>query len=792
MFQFNGSLWKSLEFDLPQVGWPILAVLALAILAVVGAYLSGLRRHQHLRMSRRVALLLLRLGAIACLLFALLHPALLQKETQIKKAIVAVVLDDSQSMSSPLGASENAAEGKAVPTRYARAVETLQAKLKPALGQRYRLAVYDIQGQPLDIEHLPPSPTATVSPIGDTLSSVERDLAGEPLSGIVLLSDGIQNTPQPSIAGPDELHTKVYPIELASRKTALAGPPDLSIQSVAANRLALVGNTVRVKVDIATNGEAGATQVPVWITDGKDTGHPIAKTSVSLRSDDPLVRAELEFTPLKPGQFTYLVQVGHVPGEVNLKNNRQTFPLTVRAKALRVLYLDGVLRWEGKFIREALSADPDINVVFAVRTSPAGIDSGSQGLLLGETLSKLDMVILGDVEATYFSAKELEALNAWVTEKGGALMLSGGYHSFGPDGFGRTSLRQIMPVNFSNNASPQVEQPFSIQITEEGKESPIFDLTGNRIHDSAFFQKLPQLSGCSLIAGVKPGAQVLAVNPQIRNPEGKGGLPILVAQQVGAGRTMVFTVDNTWRWRMVMGGFTGDTTFYQRFWGQLVRWMTANEETTPQQLLVSTDRSRYEPQQTVRLNIDVSPAKPAANKKNEKPSPAQPAAKPAPEPAATAVAWHVSASALDEEGRQKSVELTELSPTHFQASFTPARPGRWDVTVLAEPEAKLGDKAAEAKLPTLSQVTTIEVARPDMELADVEPRPQWLTQLARSTGGHCLKPDQVAQLADELPDQPVEVFQASTVDLWRHPALAGVFFFLLCSEWILRRVLRLA
>ena len=189
--------------------------------------------------------------------------------------------------------------------------------------------------------------------------------------------------------------------------------------------------------------------------------------------------------------------------------------------------------------------------------------------MLPEALAKLDMVILGNVEATYFSAQEMDALRTWVTEKGVALLLTGGYNSFGPKGFGGSRLREILPVRFSAAANPQVDQPFPLSLTALGEESPIFDLTGNRLHDTAFYHKLPQLGGCSLIAGVKPGGQVLAVNEQLRDPASGGPLPVMVLQQVGLGRTMVFAVDTTWRWRTVVGGYTGDASFYQRFWGQI-------------------------------------------------------------------------------------------------------------------------------------------------------------------------------------------------------------------------------
>jgi uncharacterized membrane protein len=758
----------ALNFETPELGWLTGLLLAAGVVGVILVHAIGLSRGESASVGH-LGLLGLRLAAIACGILALWHPVWVREEPVTQCPVLAVVLDDSASMAQPTrrpyepqapARGPNADGGQPL-SRYESATEVLTRQLRPALERTCELQLFDAEGRALDWNNLPHVAEGTCSPLTSTLLQVQRTLREQPLAGMVLLSDGREVAERPTAGGLEQLRTPVHVIEIVD-DNGPAGPPNVAIQGVAANRRALVGNAVRVAVDLVASGVAENTPVPVSILDSERT---VATRTVQLPAAAAGRRAELEFVPRRAGDFTYTVQVGALPSELNLADNRQTFPLHVTGKPLTVLYVDGVLRWEGKYVREALSSDPNLNLISAVRTAPPGTDRGSQGLLLPQQLANIDVVILGDVEAAFFSAEEIAALRAWVLENRGAIVLTGGYQSFGPDGFGATALRDVLPVEFSGEPNPQSDQPFSLKLTEAGRESPIFNLMGDAVRDAAFFQALPPLAGCSRIAGVKPGAEVLAVNPQIGAPGGDaGGLPVLVAQDVGAGRTMVLAVDTTWRWRMVVGGLTGDSSFYPQFWGQLVRWMVSDKEDSAPRLLVSTDRYQYRTGQTIELNVDVH----AAN-------------------GTTTGGYRVTAAALTEAGSRSVVPLAEISPGRLRGALAAASAGRLDLLVHGVPASRDADESSEE----LSAVATVQVERPDMEALDPRPDPQWLAQVAQLSGGRVVRPEQIESWAGQLPVTPLQTTRIASSGLAGERLLGGVFLALLCTEWILRRRRRL-
>jgi len=789
---YTGTLLAAMVFEPQGLGATGALALLIGIAAVVLAYTLGLRWRQY-ALRTRLTLLSCRLTAIACLMLALLHPSCRQEQTVDRKPVLAVVLDDSQSMSRPAAGSVDPGTGV---SRYARATELLNKRIMPAVRDDLDVRVYDVEGRPLDPSQLPSQPTAPRSPLTRTLLRVQQDLirSQQPLApntgtaGILLLSDGAEVADEPVPAGLDQLRLPVHTTPVAAPLAQLAGPPDLAIEAVSANRHARVGNTVQAMIDLTATGQTPAARVPITILDG---ARVLASRTIDWQAGDLVRRTLLEFVPRRPGDLTLTVQLGALPGETNLQNNRQSFPLSVRAKPLTVLLVDGVLRWESKFVREALTQDPDINVISSIRTARAGADRGSQGLLLAEQLANINVVVLGDVEASYFSAQEVRALRSWVTDRQGAVLITGGYHSFGPEGFGRSDLREILPVEFSASANPQIEQPFQLQLTEIGRDCPIFHLTGDRIRDTAFFQALPPLAGCSRIAGVKPGAQVLAVDPAATAPDGSQGLPVMIAQQVGTGRTMVFAVDTTWRWRTVVGGYTGDTAFYTRFWGQIVRWLAGVDAEPPQQLFASTDRLRYQIGQTIELNVSLhAPRKaPQTQSAGSQAVTSQPVGDSTATP--TANGWQVNAFAVDERGTRLNVPLADLGGGRYRGTIGASRPGRWDLVVAAEPPASPLDEQAGREWLSQSQAVTVQVDRPDAEMLDPRPNLQWLAQVAQQTGGQAVPPDQIEAWAKALPRKPVQLTRVRQYELWHHPALATIFLGVLCTEWFLRRRNRL-
>src|SRR5690349_7361786 len=98
LFKYPASLFHKGQFVL-LTPWPVW-VLVIGILAVAGAMFWNVRRsHGMLSGSRPIAIWILQTCLMALILFLLWHPALSVATLRPQQNVVAVLLDDSRSMS---------------------------------------------------------------------------------------------------------------------------------------------------------------------------------------------------------------------------------------------------------------------------------------------------------------------------------------------------------------------------------------------------------------------------------------------------------------------------------------------------------------------------------------------------------------------------------------------------------------------------------------------------------------------------------------------------------------------
>jgi hypothetical protein len=139
--------------------------------------------------GRRLAWWLLGLRGTGVLLLVLMlaRPTWTRQTEQVEPGRVAVVVDNSRSMSLPDSSGRS---------RYARAKEAAQ-KLRCQLEKRSggpSLVVdyFDIDGTP--IRDLPMEPTADFTNLTRALQTATKRRSSGPLAGVVLLSDGVDTT----------------------------------------------------------------------------------------------------------------------------------------------------------------------------------------------------------------------------------------------------------------------------------------------------------------------------------------------------------------------------------------------------------------------------------------------------------------------------------------------------------------------------------------------------------------------------------------------------------------------
>src|ERR1022692_1379309 len=578
-FKYPRSVYARGQFALLGA-WPMWILVLLIFVAAAGlAWLIRSRLAEAAPMIRgwRAWLIWTLQTLLAALVLVLLwQPAITIAELKPQQNIIAVLVDDSRSMS----ISEEGA------TRQSQAVKALQSGVLDTLNRSFQTRLYRVDDVPARIENLKDlHPTAPSTRLGDSLKQLSDETSDLPIGAVVLLSDGADNSGgigEAAISALRARHIPVHTVGFGRERSE----HDVELDDAVVAPRALAESRIAAKIAFHQRGYAGR-KVTLTVRDvSTATPKVLAQRTVTAIADGNQQTEMVMFNVGPAGAKTLQIAADPLPGEENTANNALTRVVNVSSEPLRILYIEGEPRWEYKFIRQAEEDDRMVQIVSMVRTSENKIYrqgiADPKELAAGfpsrpEDLFAYQGLIIGSVEAGYFNPTQQELIREFVDRRGGGLLLLGGQLAMADGGWNASKLTDLMPTTlptqagaFHREADPKSGATHkTAELAPAGVDSIITRLVDDPAANAAKWQKLPYLMDYEDPGTLKPGATVLA---NMITPEGKK-LPLLITENFGRGRTAIMATGGSWRWQM--SSPLGDTA-HDLFWQQLLRWVASD------------------------------------------------------------------------------------------------------------------------------------------------------------------------------------------------------------------------
>ena len=748
LFKYRPVLFR--EGDVVLRGpWPVvtLVLAGFVVAAVVGW--SYLRPRGRAGPLDRGVMAALRAGTLGVVVFCLLQPTLVLQTVVPQRNFVAILIDDSRSMSLP------GADGR---PRSAFVAEQLgiEGELMRELSERFAVRTFAFSsttGRATDPTALTFSGTRT--DLASALDRVREDLSSVPLSGIVVVSDGADN-------GGRVLTESLVPLQAASIPVFTVGlgedalSPDVQLDRVQAPASVLQGSAVVVDVVIGQSGYPGRT-----ITlEVEDEGRLLTREQVELGRDGEPVVARVRFTADRVGPRLLTFRIPPSEGERVEGNNRRQVLMEVRREREKILYFEGEPRFEVKFLRRALEDDDNLQVVVLQRTAPdkfLRLDVDGPDELAGgfprsrEELFRYSGLILGSIEAGFFTHDQLVMIQDFVSQRGGGLLALGGRNAFAEGGYAGTPVADVIPVLLgpSQGSAPRATE-VKVAPTPAGALHPATQIAGPGNAPDSIWERLPPVTTLNSITRVKPGATPLLTGQPTGGP---GAEQVVLAwQRFGRGKAFALPIQNSWLWQMHADVPLEDLS-HERFWQQLLRGLV---DGVPDPITGSVDRERVDPGESVRISarvrdstyIDLNDA-------------------------------NVSARLTAPSGEEREIRLEWIVEEDglYTGSFVPAEGGMWQVSVIAlRGGAEIG-----------GDDVWVQVGPGDDEFFDAARRPALLERVAEATGGRAYAPATVRNLPEDLQFTGSGVTMVEERDLWDMPLLFFLMVGLIGGEWVLRR-----
>ena len=761
--------------------WLVVPLLVIAAVLYLRIYRADAR---HLTPRQRRLLWALRSAVTILVLVMLLKPSFRFIRHEERLPVVAMLVDESTSMNFPSAYTDPLLQSqpKTERSRFHGAVEAVDI-LQQELSLRQRVKVLQFSDTTRAAGDIPTRgkkdaalskdklrsfltiPAGDYTEGGDAVIGLLERLAGEKISGIVLLSDG-RNT------GGEKWET-------AADRAAQAGVPvhslafgsedplrDLGIDRVSAPGEASLGDILELQVEISNYIQPDLkTEVTLF-----EEGQVDQRKTVVLQKGSNRVR--LTTIPRTEGLREYRVEVPRVEDEVNYDNNQAAVHVKVVRKALRVLFVAGKPTREYEHVVLCLLRDPVIRVSCFLQS--ANVDYVQQGHVVIDRLPRTneewrdyDVVILYDVDPKPLSSQQVSGLEYTVNKGAGLVFVAGRNYGLGQMlQIHANKMREMLPVDIDKNRANDHErilrEPWKVERTPEAKYHAICRLAADEAFNEEIWSTFPELYWRYPVQRVK--SQAVAILKAAPDKEAADlGDCLMAIQRFGEGVTIYLGTDEIWRWRYPYGAHD-----YDLFWTHIIRYLGETRlHGVQKQVALGTDKLVYAPGERVQVRLQILDHALLQQLQGET----------------------VAATVVD------SMKAKHVIPLEKDAGNRPLYQGTF-LSRYIGPHAVQANhhlSTADSEARDLFDVQgSFSVERRSLEAVDTRADLDGLRKLAEKTGGkymdyRSMSREALQSLAREIPAEKLSIPHETVREVWDTWTILLLVLALLSAEWALRK-----
>lgn len=545
--------------------------------------LAALAITRSIRKKRAVIIETLRLLCSVTIVLTLWEPSIRDTITPKQSPIIAVLHDDSYSMES-LDAKVPQFLTKAFDTPVVTRKQLTKALLAHPTLKELESTNHDnskIVFIPYSQNQIKTDNSEVTSQGSNYYQAIQSTLEKyDNIKTIILLGDGDHNTGKTPSAAAQKAQLKnipIFSIPIGSESYL----PDLEVLSLSAPEYGVVKDSIQIPFTLRSslNKDHKLSIILQDLDSGRVETKQITLSANATLNESIIWRLEEEKT------YNFSLSLPTHPSEANTKNNTQEFSVTSKQENIKVLVIETLPRWEYRFIRNALSRDPGVDLDCLLLHPQLGPGNGPDYIQdfpqnMAE-LQKYDVIFLGDIGIgeNQLTIEQCNLLKGLVEKQASGIVFipgkQGNIHSLlqikdEQTGELTSSLGDLIPVVLDEQHSKGIHDPIPapLSLTANGKKSLLTMLGNSADENASIWKKLPGFNWHMPIIKVKTGAEVLAEH-SIKRTLNNRRMPMLVTQSYGNGKVLFLAHDSAWKFRKGV-----EDLYHYRFWGQVARWMS--------------------------------------------------------------------------------------------------------------------------------------------------------------------------------------------------------------------------
>jgi len=601
--------------------------------------------------------------------------------------------------------------------------------------------------------------TEDVTAIGDSLRQVLDDSRGQPVAGVLVMTDGANNTGTP----PEEVAgmAKQNGIPLFLYGVGIVGAKDVVVREIVGPRGAFVKERAEFSVKVRAPGFTGRTVKLQLKADGKVVDEQMVKLN-----GDGETEYRLGYEPQEKAEVKIEASIAPLEEESSKDNNVAATKLRVLDNRVKVLYVEQEPRWDFRYLLSSLQRDRRLTVKSVLFGGGAELADEPDSPFLKEfpkdraELVSNEIIILGDVDPKVLGDANMKLISEWVSDLGGGLIfLAGPKHN--PFRYAGTPLEPLLPVKLdtaltAEQQSERSREPIPLKLTTMGEYSPLLRLSDENLENRQIWNSFPGVRWTARVSGARPTAQVFLVDTNPEHANAGEQLPVIAQQTYGQGAVMYFGFDETYRWRSKLG-----EKFYSKIWNQIIQNFSLDRQLgASARTQIKLDRPEYMVGEKVLISGSIFTQTFAPLKEASVPG--------------TLVFAGTGESPVEEAVELRLVQVPD-QPGRYQAGFTPRKAGQYRFSTLMDPKA----------------VLKFNVVPPKLEQAETAMDASLLQAMAEASGGKFLREEDLNDLPKLVSSRSATVPTFRKRELFYSPWWMVLLVAVACAEWLLRRLWQL-
>jgi hypothetical protein len=501
--------------------------------------------------SRGTRYLLISLRALALffLLLLVLEPILRLIKEEGKPPTVAVLVDDSKSMS--------------LTDRLGNRSEIARALLKSdgiqELSKLGRLKFFRFSSgcnaisTPDSLEF-----NGDATDISTALKELQERGDEENIKAIVLVTDGDYNLGENPIREVSHSEVPIYTVGVGDSSEQ----KDVLIAKVMTNEIAYAESRVPMDVTIKSSGFNGE-RVEISLSEGDKT---IAQQFVTLREGTWEYPVKFFFVPTGEGTKRYTVSVSKLEGELTAANNVKSVFVRVLKSKMKVLLVAGAPSTDAAFIRRALTEDKNVDLKVLIQKSATEFYEGEFSPLM---VTDADCIVLVGFPLLNSREDVFRAVQSAIQQQQKPLLIVLGRNV---DAIKLRGLDSNLPFTVGPPTSGEIS--VSLQVPEKERTHPLMNLNGS----PNLWDGLPPIYKTWTTFQTKPEAEILAL---ARAQNVALNEPLLLCRSAAGLRSVAMLGYGVWRWKLLTQASDPSKDVLGLFMSGAVRWLTTREESKP-------------------------------------------------------------------------------------------------------------------------------------------------------------------------------------------------------------------